>query len=159
MTAQLLGLTNRSVIAIVLMILASLLLATFPGWHVEVNSSGSDVDVKPFPSKPISQLVCVLLIGSSFVLFVATLWQHSAAVIVAAMMPRFTSPALTTHVSPIAVALEWLAWALVSVAAIQISVIIVTIYNVLAGADRYSDAGTRDTELMERTSSYRSSSS
>lgn len=45
------------------------LLATFPGWHVETNREGSDVDVKPFPSRPVSQAaLAFVFIASVFVL-------------------------------------------------------------------------------------------
>jgi hypothetical protein len=60
--------THR-IIAIVLAFVTFILLATFPGWHVETNREGSDVDVKPFPSRPVSQAaLAFVFIASVFVL-------------------------------------------------------------------------------------------
>jgi hypothetical protein len=48
--------------AIILALLSTVLLATFPGWHEERDErTGSDVDVKPFPSRPVSQVPRLLL--------------------------------------------------------------------------------------------------
>jgi len=44
------------IVAIVLAFLTFLLLATFPGWHTDTSSSGSEHEVKPFPSRPVSQV-------------------------------------------------------------------------------------------------------
>ena len=45
------------------------LLATFPGWHVETNQEGSDVDVKPFPKRAVSQAaLAFVFIAAVFVL-------------------------------------------------------------------------------------------
>lgn len=118
------------------------------------------VDVKPFPSRPVLNLVCIFSVGSTFVLFVAALWQHTAAVIVAAMVPRFTSPALSTHVGLIAMALGWLGWTLITITAIAVVIMLLTVQMLshLMDDDRHSDSGTEETELIERNSPRTSSS-
>jgi len=57
------------IIAIVLAFVTFVLLATFPGWHVETNQEGSDVDVKPFPKRAVSQAaLAFVFIAAVFVL-------------------------------------------------------------------------------------------
>lgn len=67
--------------AIVLAIFSTLLLATFPGWHEERDErTGSDVDVRPFPSRPVSQVALAATFVAAVLLLTACLWQHVAAV-------------------------------------------------------------------------------
>ncbi|KAK4953502.1 hypothetical protein LTR66_013634, partial [Elasticomyces elasticus] len=58
------------IVAIVLAFITFLLLATFPGWHEEQNAvTGEEMDIKPFPSRPVSQVALALIfIASIFVL-------------------------------------------------------------------------------------------
>ncbi|KAA8566090.1 hypothetical protein EYC84_008694 [Monilinia fructicola] len=44
------------IIAIIFAFICLLLLATFPGWHEEEDALGSEREVKPFPSRPVSQV-------------------------------------------------------------------------------------------------------
>ena len=62
--------TPPSIVAIILAFVTFLLLATFPGWHEERDArTGSDIDIKPFPSRPVSQVALALIfIASIFVL-------------------------------------------------------------------------------------------
>ncbi|KLJ07587.1 hypothetical protein EMPG_16945 [Blastomyces silverae] len=53
-----------------------LLLSTFPNWHTEANSEGSDVDVKPFPSRAVSRVASGFVALASLLTFVSVFWQH-----------------------------------------------------------------------------------
>jgi len=62
----------------VLAFITFILLATFPGWHVETNQEGSDVDVKPFPKRAVSQAaLAFVFIAAVFVLVRLPYPSHS----------------------------------------------------------------------------------
>jgi len=62
----------------VLAFVTFVLLATFPGWHVETNQEGSDVDVKPFPKRAVSQAaLAFVFIAAVFVLVRPPYPSHS----------------------------------------------------------------------------------
>ena len=42
--------------------------------------SGSDREVKPFPSRPVSQVALALIFVASVFTLVSVLWQHTASV-------------------------------------------------------------------------------
>jgi hypothetical protein len=52
--------------AVIIAFFSFILLSTFPNWHEERDEhTGSDVDVKPFPSRPVSQIVlaCTIVVA------------------------------------------------------------------------------------------------
>jgi hypothetical protein len=64
-------------------------LATFPvpGWHSEDDArTGSDMDIMPFPSRPVTNAVIWALGSASLLLMVSALWQHVAAAAVVALL-------------------------------------------------------------------------
>ncbi|KAF2624661.1 hypothetical protein BU25DRAFT_131609 [Macroventuria anomochaeta] len=72
--------------SVILAFFCFVLLATFPGWHEERDvRTGSDVDVKPFPSRPVSQVALACTFVAAVLMLVASLWQHIGAVGAAAM--------------------------------------------------------------------------
>ena len=114
--------------AIALSALAFMGLATFPGWHEEHNhETGSDINIKPFPSRPVSQGVLFLLCAASLFLGTSALWQHVAAASAASMIDSGSQGFLSGHVGPAAAGLVWLTLALVGVAAIAILVMVMSI--------------------------------
>lgn len=83
-------LTSNSIVAIILAFITFLLLATFPGWHEEHDGrTGSEVDVKPFPSRPVSQVALALIFIASIFILVSVLWQHTASVAAAQVAQDF----------------------------------------------------------------------
>src|SRR4051794_22951993 len=75
------------IVAIILAFFTFILLATFPGWHEERDErTGSDVDVKPFPSRPVSQVALALIFIASIFVLVSVLWQHTASVAAATIV-------------------------------------------------------------------------
>ena len=65
-------LTQTRIIAIIFAFICLLLLATFPGWHEEETSEGSDREVKPFPSRPVSQVALAIIFIASIFIFIIT---------------------------------------------------------------------------------------
>ncbi|KAJ6021626.1 Ca2+ regulator and membrane fusion protein Fig1-domain-containing protein [Penicillium herquei] len=103
-----------------------LMLATFPGWHEELDDAGSDVEIKPFPSRQVMQAALVTsALGFAFGL-ISALWQHinSAA---ASMAEKFSYGQITGHVGPAAMAFGWIGVVLIGVVAHGLLVMIVSI--------------------------------
>ncbi|PLB38155.1 Fig1 domain-containing protein [Aspergillus candidus] len=96
-------------IAIILTFICFVLLWTFPGWHEEVNAEGSEVEVKPFPSRPVSQAALGLIaLGFMFGL-ISILWQHINSSAAGTMAEGLTYGAVESHVGIAAVVLGWAA--------------------------------------------------
>jgi hypothetical protein len=89
--------------------LAILILSSFPGWHTETEESGSEREVKPFPSKLASYLATALVAFASIFLFVSMLWQHIASAAAASMVGSLTYGMAEGRVGPAAMALGWTA--------------------------------------------------
>lgn len=104
-------------------------LATFPGWHEEPDArTGSVVDIKPFPSRPVSQVVLAMLSSATLFLLAAALWQHVAAAAVGTMTSSSFEGKLISHVGSAAVALVWLSLAVIVVVALGMLVMILSIH-------------------------------
>lgn len=82
---------------------------TFPGWHEERDeATGSDVDVKPFPSRPVlvACLACTV-IGALFT-FTSALWQHTASATAATILETSAVSIIKANVGSVGTALAWL---------------------------------------------------
>lgn len=94
--------------SVILAFLCSLLLATFPGWHEERDErTGSDVEVKPFPSRPVSQVALTQAFVSAVLLTMASLWQHVGSVGAAAMSESANYGNVKSSIGSAAMALAW----------------------------------------------------
>ena len=90
-----------------------LLLATFPGWHTEIDDlSGEAIDVKPFPSKATVNVVLTCLVIASMLTLVASVWQHTAAIAVASVIESIGHESITTSIGSTAMGLSWTAFGL-----------------------------------------------
>lgn len=98
--------------------MAICLLATFPGWHVETDEAGSERDVKPFPSRPVSQVAMAALILATLLALVSMMWQHTASVAAATMAEDMAYGTVKAEVGPAAVALGWIGLALLAIPAL-----------------------------------------
>ncbi|TVY55454.1 hypothetical protein LCER1_G003618, partial [Lachnellula cervina] len=93
--------------AVPLVFITILLLATFPDWHEEEVAEGSSREVKPFPSRPVSQLALGIITLASLFAFVSLLWQHVATSAAASMIRSLSYGTVRGHVGPAAMALGW----------------------------------------------------
>jgi hypothetical protein len=85
------------------------LLLTFPGWHVEEGSvEGDDVDVRPFPSRAIVNLIGFLLFFATVLSMVGALYQHTTAATLTVLVDSSTAGLISGHVGAGAIALVWL---------------------------------------------------
>ena len=117
--------------SIPLIAIAILLLTTFPGWHEEEDSDGTEVEVKRFPSKPISYVVLVVLTIVSLLTFVSVLWQHITSSAAATMGQSLSYGTVEGHVGTVAMVLGWGAVLCNLIAALGILIMVVSI-NLLA---------------------------
>lgn len=115
------------IIAIIFAFICFILLATFPGWHQTENEDGSDVDVKPFPSRPVSQIsLAIIFIASIFVL-VSVLWQHTASVAASIIAQDLANGSVKSGVGTTAMVLGWFGFALLIIVTIGLLVMILSI--------------------------------
>jgi uncharacterized membrane protein len=104
-------------------------LSTFPGWHEERDpTTGSDIDIKPFPSRPVSQAIAFVLLMASLLVLVSCLWQHVAAASVVSTVSSMSQRTIVGHVGAVAAVLVWLSLAVIVVALLGILVMIISIH-------------------------------
>ncbi|QIX00220.1 hypothetical protein AMS68_005737 [Peltaster fructicola] len=116
------------IVAIILAFITFLLLATFPGWHEERDArTGSDIDIKPFPSRPVSQVALAMIFISSIFVLVSVLWQHTASVAAAQVAQDFGNGSVASGVGTSAMVLGWFSLALLIVVTIGLLVMILSI--------------------------------
>lgn len=114
--------------AIILAFVVFLLLATFPGWHEEQDErTGSEIDIKPFPSRAVSQTALALIFISSIFLLVSVLWQHTASVAAAQVASDFGNGSVKSGVGAAAMVLGWFSFTLLIIVTIALLVMIMSI--------------------------------
>jgi len=115
------------IIAIIFAFICLLLLATFPGWHEEEDASGSEREVKPFPSRPVSQIALAIIFISSIFVLVSVLWQHTASVAASVIAQDFGNGSVLSGVGTTAMVLGWFSFALLIIVTIGLLVMILSI--------------------------------
>jgi len=118
------------IVAIVFAFICLLLLATFPGWHEEEDIDGSERDVKPFPSRAVSQIALAIIFIASIFVLVSVLWQHTASVAASIVASDLGNGSVKSGVGTTAMVLGWFGFALLIIVTIGLLVMILSI-NVL----------------------------
>jgi hypothetical protein len=118
---------RNSFITVPLVFISILLLGTFPSWHTEDDGEGSEREVKPFPSRPVSYIILALLTLSSLLIFVSVFWQHIAAASALSMVHSLSYETVKVSVGAVAMVLGWGSVALDIIAAIGIYVMVASI--------------------------------
>ncbi|KNG84971.1 hypothetical protein ANOM_006786 [Aspergillus nomiae NRRL 13137] len=114
-------------VAVVATFICLLALGTFPGWHEEVDETGSEREVKPFPSRPVSQAALGLSsLGFIFAL-ISILWQHINSSAAGTMAESLTYGAIESHVGTAAMILGWAAVACLGIVTLALLVMIMSI--------------------------------
>lgn len=116
-----------SIVAIVLAFLTFLLLATFPGWHEEVTGDGSEREVKPFPSRAVSQVALATIFVASVFILVSIMWQHTAAVAASTIVQDLGNGSVKSGVGTTAMILGWFGFGLLVVVTLGLLVMILSI--------------------------------
>ncbi|PYH75637.1 membrane fusion mating protein FIG1 [Aspergillus uvarum CBS 121591] len=115
------------IIAVILAFFCFILLATFPGWHDELDASGSEVEAKPFPSRPVSQAALALIFVASVFVLVSVLWQHTASVAASTIAQDMGNGSVKSGVGTSAMVLGWFGFGLMVVVTIGLLVMILSI--------------------------------
>ncbi|KAJ1325716.1 Factor-induced protein 1 [Microdochium nivale] len=115
------------IIAIIFAFICFLLLATFPGWHEEEDSEGSEREVKPFPSRPVSQIALAIIFIASIFILVSVLWQHTASVAASIIAQDFGNGSVMSGIGSSAMTLGWFSFALFIIVTIGLLVMILSI--------------------------------
>jgi len=116
-----------SIVAIVFAFICLLLLATFPGWHEEEDLEGSEREVKPFPSRAVSQVALAIIFIASIFILVSVLWQHTASVAASIIAQDLGNGSVLSGVGTTAMVLGWFSFALLIVVTIGLLVMILSI--------------------------------
>ncbi len=118
---------NNRIVAIILAFICFLLLATFPGWHEEVDEHGEIETRKPFPSRPVSQVALALIFISSIFVLVSVLWQHTASVAATTIAQDLGNGSVKSGVGTTAMILGWFSFALLIIVTIGLLVMILSL--------------------------------
>lgn len=119
-------LTQNSIIAVIFAFICLLLLATFPGWHEEEDERGSERDVHPFPSRPVSQVALAIIFIASIFVLVSVLWQHTASVAASIIAKDLGNGSVKSGVGSTAMVLGWFSFALLIIVTIGLLVMILS---------------------------------
>ena len=118
---------NYSIAAVALAFIVICLLLTFPGWHEEHDDNGSEREVKPFPSRPISLIALAASTLASMLALVSMMWQHTASVAAATTAQDLGYGTVKSGVGATVLALGWVGVALMALSAIGLLVMILSI--------------------------------
>ena len=113
--------------SMILIMAATLLLGTFPNWHTVTTYDGSEHEVKPLPSRPVSQVALSLSGFAVFLSFVSAFWLHIGAAAAATTLNIVFGDTISASVGPAAVALAWIAFFSGSVAWLALFIMILSI--------------------------------
>ncbi|KAF7591154.1 hypothetical protein BBP40_001928 [Aspergillus hancockii] len=113
------------IVAVILAFFCFVLLATFPGWHEEIHEEGTEV--KPFPSRPVSQAALALIFVASVFVLVSVLWQHTASVAASTIAQDMGNGSVKSGVGTSAMVLGWFGFGLLVVTTIGLLVMILSI--------------------------------
>ncbi|CAO2647263.1 Nn.00g081850.m01.CDS01 [Neocucurbitaria sp. VM-36] len=113
--------------AVVLASFCTTLLATFPSWDTDNLRTGSDVDIKPFPSRPVSQVALAQAFVAAVLLLIASLWQHVGAVGSAAMAETANYGNVESSIGTVAMVMAWAGFTIEMCVTIGLLVMILSI--------------------------------
>ncbi|KAK4140672.1 Ca2+ regulator and membrane fusion protein Fig1-domain-containing protein, partial [Dichotomopilus funicola] len=115
-------------ISIIFSAMCFMLLSTFPSWHTEEDSDdGSEREVKPFPSRVVSDISLLLVLVSSLLALVAALWQHLSTAATSTMIGTLTYGSVSGEVGVGATVLGWVSTGLLCVVTVALLVMVLSI--------------------------------
>jgi len=99
------SLPKSSIMSVLMTIIATFILATFPGWHKGKHA-------KPFPTGPLLHGALFFYSAAALFAMIAALWQHTAGAAVASVADIVYLGAVRAEVGTVALVLAWLAFSL-----------------------------------------------
>ena len=121
------GFSCNSIVGIILAFFTFVILATFPGWHEEISDRDSVNEVKPFPSRFVSQIALAMIFVASVFVLVSVLWQHTASVAASTIAQDLGNGSLRSGVGTSALVLGWFGFGLLIVVTIGLLIMILSI--------------------------------
>lgn len=94
---------------------------------MEVGDNASEREVKPFPSRPVSQIALAASTVGAILALVSMVWQHTASVAAATTAQDLGYGTVKSAVGATTLALGWVGFALLALAAIGLLVIILSV--------------------------------
>lgn len=82
-------------------------MATFTGWREDIDEDGNEVRVQAFPSQRLLWVLCSVLVASSLLALVSSLWQHIAAITAATTTESLVYGFVKSWVGAVAIGLGW----------------------------------------------------
>ena len=126
---------NARIVAIILAFVCLILLATFPGWHeeIEIDEDGSieGREKKPYPPRAVSQVALAIIFVASIFVLVSVLWQHTASVAAATIAQDLGNGSVKSGVGTTAMILGWFGFALLIIVTIGLLVMILSMHLAL----------------------------
>ncbi|OBT80666.1 hypothetical protein VF21_00304 [Pseudogymnoascus sp. 05NY08] len=116
--------------SIALMVISIILLVTYPEWHENESDAGSEIEVRPFPSRSVSRMTLAATLIASLLVLISVLWQHVATATALSMGGSLAYGAVRGGVGAAAMVLGWGGVLLVVVAMLGILVMILSIQNI-----------------------------
>lgn len=92
-----------------------------------MDASGSERDVKPFPSRPVSQAALALIFIAAVFVLVSVLWQHTASVAASTIAKDMGNGSVKSGVGTSAMVLGWFGFALLVIVTVGLLVMILSI--------------------------------
>ena len=92
-----------------------------------MDASGSDREVKPFPSRPVSQVALALIFVASVFVLVSVMWQQTASVAASTVAQDLGNGSVKSGVGTTATILGWFGFGLLVVVTIGLLVMILSI--------------------------------
>lgn len=83
--------------------------------------------MKPFPSRPVSQVALAIIFIASIFVLVSVLWQHTASVAASTIAEDFGNGAVRSGVGTSAMVLGWFSFTLLIIVTIGLLVMILSI--------------------------------
>ena len=112
--------------SVVLATLSWLLLATFPGWHSEIDHDGEDIDVKPFPNRTVMSITVGSTTLAMLFAFVSAVWQHTSTATTSTLL-RASIFGLQSKTGPIGTTMVWINLCLLLIATLMMVIMILAL--------------------------------
>jgi hypothetical protein len=92
-----------------------------------MDDTGSEREVKPFPSRPVSQAALALIFVSSVFVLVSVLWQHTASVAASTIAQDMGNGSVKSGVGSSAMVLGWFGFVLLVIVTVGLLFMILSI--------------------------------
>ncbi|KAI0840805.1 Ca2+ regulator and membrane fusion protein Fig1-domain-containing protein [Hypoxylon sp. FL0890] len=115
-------------VAIIFTFVSILLLATFPGWQEEVDpETGSNREIKKFPSRTVSNTALALSSLATLLSFVSVFWQHIASACALTLLQTLTYGTVEIHVGPAAMICGWFGFGMICLSSLGLIIAVLSI--------------------------------